>query len=179
MEIKNPGGHIDQMIRQTRAHHVSLSSQADQKANMILTIASLIIPLSISFLYDPRTHMAAVIMIVFCVLTVLLSAYAAMPKLSPSTQEASRTDRTDQTAFSFNLLFFGSFMDLDYETYKASMETMMNDHNDVYETQIKEIYALGNYLKTQKYRFVRLSYMTFITGVMVSSAVCVYKSYAL
>jgi hypothetical protein len=175
MEIKNPGGHIDQMIRQTRAHHVSLSAQADQKANMILTIASLIIPLSISFLYDPRTHLAAAIMIVFCVLTVLLSAYAAMPKLNPSTQEASRTDRT---AFSFNLLFFGSFMDLDYETYKASMETMMNDHNDVYETQIKEIYALGNYLKTKKYRYVRLSYMTFITGVMVSSVVCVYTSYA-
>lgn len=175
MEIKNPGGHIDQMIRQTRAHHVSLSSQADQKANMILTIASLIVPLSISFLYDPRTHLAAATMIGFCVLTVLLSAYAAMPKLILS---GRRSQQTSPMAPSFNLLFFGSFIDLDYETYKSSMETMMNDHNDVYEAQIKEIYVIGNYLKTKKYRFVNLAYLTFIMGVLVSSAVYVYKSYA-
>lgn len=29
MKINNPGGHLDQMLRQTRAHHVQLSSMAD------------------------------------------------------------------------------------------------------------------------------------------------------
>lgn len=175
MKIEQPGGHIDQMIRQTRAHHVSLSSLADQKANMMLTIASLIVPLSIRFLYDPRTHLAAATMIAFCVLTVMLSAYAAMPKLN---RRPVPGDVVNVNAPSFNLLFFGSFIQLDYPAYKQSMEALINDHNELYETQIKEIYMLGRYLEGQKYRFVRLAYLSFISGVLLSSAIYVIKSYS-
>jgi hypothetical protein len=80
MEIRQPSTHLDHMIRQTRAHHVQLSSMADMKANMMLTVAALLIPLSIRFLDDPRLQPAALTMIGFCILTVLLAAYAAMPK---------------------------------------------------------------------------------------------------
>ncbi len=57
MDIQQPAAHLDQMIRQTRAHHVSLSSLADKKANMMLTIAALMIPLSTRFLYEQRWSM--------------------------------------------------------------------------------------------------------------------------
>jgi hypothetical protein len=40
MEIRQPAVHLDHMIRQTRAHHVQLSSMADMKANMMLTYLS-------------------------------------------------------------------------------------------------------------------------------------------
>ena len=63
MEIKQPAAHLDQMMRQTRAHHVQLSLMADSKANMILTVASLLIPLSIQYLNDPKFKAAAMIMI--------------------------------------------------------------------------------------------------------------------
>jgi hypothetical protein len=175
MEVKQPGGHIDQMIRQTRAHHVSLSSLADQKANMMLTIASLIVPLSIQFLYDPRTHLAAATMVSFCVLTIMLSAYAAMPKLN---RRPSPGNVVDVNAPSFNPLFFGSFVQLDYPAYKQSMEALFNDHNELYESQIREIYALGRYLEDQKYRFVRWAYLSFICGVVLSSVIYVVKSYS-
>ena len=81
MEIMQSASHLDHMIRQTRAHHVNLSLIADNKANMMLTIASLLVPLSIRFLYDPRSQLAAMTMIGFSVLTILLAAYAAMPKI--------------------------------------------------------------------------------------------------
>lgn len=54
MEISEPGGHLDQCIRQSRAHHVQLSYMADMKANMILTISSLMVPLSIRYLKEPQ-----------------------------------------------------------------------------------------------------------------------------
>ena len=50
MEIRQPAVFLDHMIRQTRAHHVQLSAMADMKANMMLTVAALLIPLSIRFL---------------------------------------------------------------------------------------------------------------------------------
>jgi len=46
MKIEHPGQYVDQLLRQTRGHHVELSAMADFKANMMLTVASLVIPLS-------------------------------------------------------------------------------------------------------------------------------------
>ena len=174
MNIQQPAAHLDQMIRQTRAHHVSLSSLADKKANMMLTIASLMIPLSTRFLYEQRSHLAAVTLIGFCVLTIVLAAYAAMPKLKIKNHKDSPID-LDETAF--NLLFFGSFTRMNYGEYEAAMEAMMNDPNRVYESQIREIYGMGRYLAQKKYKFVLFSYLSFITGILVSSTIYIIGSY--
>ncbi len=78
---------------------------------------------------------------------------------------------------SFNLLFFGSFARMSYSEYKNAMETVMNDSNAVYETQIREIYTMGMYLAQKKYGFVQYSYLSFITGVLGSSIVYIVGSY--
>ena len=175
MDIQQPAGHLDQMIRQTRAHHVSLSSLADKKATMMLTIASLMIPLSTGFLYEERSHLAATTLIAFCVLTIVLAAYAAMPKLNLRNGTNSSINHTKT---SFNILFFGSFTRMTYEDYKMEMESMMNDPNKVYETQLREIYGMGHYLAHKKYKFVLFSYLSFITGILVSSSIYIIGSYS-
>ncbi len=172
MEIRQPAVHLDHMIRQTRAHHVQLSSMADMKANMMLTVAALLIPLSIRFLDDPRLQLAALTMIGFCILTVLLAAYAAMPKMLGKKGTSKTIDPEDP---SFNLLFFGSFNRMDYYDFEHAMEKIMNDHKEAYKTQIKEIYLIGQYLAREKYRFVRLAYISFITGVVFSSILYVVR----
>ncbi len=174
MQIMQHSAHLDQMIRQTRAHHVSLSSMADRKANMMLTIASLMIPLSTGFLYDDRSHLAAVTLIGFCVLTIVMAAFAAMPKIKTGKKPDATSD-LEKT--SFNLLFFGSFTSMSYNEYKDAMETMMNDSNAVYETQVREIYSMGQYLAQKKYRFVQLSYLSFIAGILISSSIYIVGSY--
>ena len=168
MEVKQPAGHIDQMLRQTRAHHVQLSQMADSKANMIMTVGSILVPLSIRYLQIPQFQAAAMIMIVFCILTVVLSTYAALPKTK--TRQPSGNLPAAQNP-SFNLLFFGSFAGMDYPDFEDAMEEVMNNHNQTYEIQIREIYIMGRHLERSKYRFVRLSYQSFITGIIFSSVV--------
>lgn len=174
MQIMQHSAHLDQMIRQTRAHHVSLSEMADKKANMMLTIASLMIPLSTRFLYDERSHLAAVTLIGFCVITIVMAAFAAMPKIKTGSKVYTKSDLNNT---SFNLLFFGSFAGMSYSEYKNAMETMMNDSNAVYEIQVREIYTMGQYLAQKKYRFVQLSYLFFIAGVLISSSIYIVGSY--
>ncbi|MCP4371118.1 MAG: hypothetical protein GY797_23835 [Deltaproteobacteria bacterium] len=169
-----PASHLDQMIRQTRAHHVQLSSMADMKANMMLTVASLLVPLSIRFLDDPRLQLAALTMIIFSIMTVLLAAYAAMPKMLWKHGPGKMVDLQNP---SFNLLFFGSFTKMDYRDFEHAMEKIMSDHEEVYEKQIKEIYLMGQYLAREKYRFVTFAYITFITGMVISSILYVVKSF--
>ena len=169
MKINQPSGHLDQMVRQTRAHHVQLSQMADSKASMIMTVASILVPLSIRYLQTPEFRAAAIIMIGFCILTVVLSAYAALPK-TRSKQTAEHISPT-QDSF-FNLLFFGSFAGMDYSEFEEAMEEVMNNSDKMYEVQIREVYIMGQYLERSKFRFVRLSYLSFITGLIISS--CVY-----
>ena len=175
MEIMQSASHLDHMIRQTRAHHVNLSSMADNKANMMLTIASLLVPLSIRFLYDPRSQLAAMTMIGFSVLTILLAAYAAMPKIKRKKDSNTHIDRNDP---SFNILFFGSFIQMGYSDFTNAMEELMMDHNKVYESQIREIYTMGQYLAQKKYHYVQLAYLSFIAGVIVSSLIYILGSYS-
>jgi len=168
MQIQQPLNHIDHMIRQTRVHHVQLSSMADMKANMLLTLSSLMIPLSVRYVENPDFRLASIIMIGFCVLTVALSAYSAMPKISLKTE---RDQRPNLESSFFNILFFANFTSLDYEDYKQTMEDIMNDHNRSYEVQLRDIYNLGSYLSQKKYLFLRLAYVSFISGIVLSSLI--------
>ena len=173
MKIRQPATHLDQMLRQTRAHHVQLSAMADMKANLILTAGSLVIPLTIRYLSDPVYRWPALVMILFCVLTVVLAAYAAMPKLNSGSADPA----PDVNAPGFNPLFFGSFSQLSYDQYEQAMETIMNDHDQVYEVQVREIYILGRYLQDKKYRFIRLAYLSFIAGAVCSTLLYIFQAY--
>ncbi|MBI3735019.1 hypothetical protein HY256_00710 [Candidatus Sumerlaeota bacterium] len=168
MNINAPGQQIDQMLRQTRGHHVELSKMADVKANMMLTVASLVIPLSVGHVADPNLRWAAITAMSFCVLTIALAAYASMPKLRLPSAGSGQTDISNP---GFNLLFFGDFIGMDYPQFAEQMERVMNDHSKTYEVQVREIYNIGIYLARRKYRFVRLAYISFICGLIASGII--------
>ena len=161
-----PGTHLDHLLRQTRMHHVQLSSMADVKANIMLTLAAVVTTFSIGYLSDPILRWPVFVLILFCLATVFFAAYAVMPKLDFDYQpEAKNPD--------CNILFFGNFMNLEYETFREIMEEIMHSPENTYEAQIREVYELGAYLGHQKYRYVRLAYLTFIAGLVSGGLVFV------
>jgi hypothetical protein len=111
MKIETPGGHVDQLWRQTRAHHVQLSVMADTKANMLITVSAITLPLTLQLLQgaDLALKCAAITLSGFCILTACLAAYAAMPKILQS--------RPDVNGRLFNPLFFADFIHLSYDDF--------------------------------------------------------------
>jgi hypothetical protein len=167
MKITTPGNEINYLLQQTRVHHMQLSSMADLKANMLLTMSSIVVTLAAPrALVDGHFQWPMVMLIVFSVLTIVLAAYSVMPKLP--FWNGSKTAAPDLKSPHFNLLFFGDFSGLDYPHFAAEMETALNDPSRVYELQVREIYLLGTFLAHTKYRYLRLAYVTFITGLLVS-----------
>jgi hypothetical protein len=75
----------------------------------------------------------------------------------------------------FNLLFFGDFIRLQFSEFEASMEEVMNDPSLTYQVQVRELYTLGMFLAKKKYRFLRLAYITFITGAFASAVVGLFS----
>lgn len=173
MKIQQAGGHLDQMLRQTRAHHVQLSAMADVKANGLMTMAALMMTLSVPYLANDHYQEAVAVLLVFGLLTIMLATFAVMPGIQlPSGSHA----HPEKRGANFNLLFFGDFTQLTLDEYKAEMEIVMNDASRAYETQVQEIYVLGKYLAARKYRLLRSAYLSFLTGLLSAIAVLVFVS---
>jgi hypothetical protein len=66
---------------------------------------------------------------------------------------------------------------MEYQDFADEMARMMNDHNHVYEAQLREIYTMGQYLAKKKYKFLQLSYYSFIVGILFSSCIFILGSY--
>jgi hypothetical protein len=168
MKIHQPGGHLDQMMRQTRANLIQLSSMADMKSSMLLTLSSVVLTLVGRYIGDAQLGPAAVVLGGFCLLTVGLATYAAMPKVP--LLGGGGADVADSR---FNLFFFGDFVRMDYVAFAGAMEDVMNDPSRTYEMQVREVYTLGRFLAERKYRYLRLAYLAFIVGLVISTALVV------
>ena len=165
MKINLPGNEINYLLQQTRVHHMQLSSMADLKANMLLTMASIVVTLAAPQAMKAGSQLPLLVLIGFSLMTILLAAYAVMPKVRLTSRGQAAPDLTSPQ---FNLLFFGDFTSLSYEQFEAEMARVMNDPSQVYQVQVREIYTLGIFLARKKYRYLRLAYTTFILGLFAS-----------
>ena len=107
MNIQQPASHLDHLLRQTRMNQLQLSQMADVKANMLLTLASVVVTLCLRYLTGPLLRWTATVFILFSLLTVLLAAYAVMPKTPLKIRHGEHPDVHSPR---FSLLFFANFL---------------------------------------------------------------------
>jgi hypothetical protein len=159
-KVDKHGSHADHLMRATQFHLVQLSSMADMKANMLLTMSSVVMTLALPQLLK-NTHLWPLFILVgFCLLTICLATYAVMPKLPPSDLPAP-----DPNNPGLNPLFFGDFTRMSQDQFETTMGELMGSHERTYAAQVREIYLLGSFLAKKKYRFLRLAYISFIIGL--------------
>ena len=159
----------DNLLRTAQQHHVQLSMMADAKANIIITVSSIVMTLTIARLDDPQLHTSAMILLGFTMLALLLAILAVLPKYRPL-----RLQGQDLPA-QFNLLFFGHFAELDRDRFLAELAARMGTDGIVYDTVARDLYGLGYYLAHYKYRFLRWAYLFFLTGFVLSSAEQIWR----
>lgn len=170
MTIPSQGSHLDHLLRQTRMHHMQLSSMADVKANILLTMACVVLTMSIGYLSNESLKWAILTLMLFCLATIVLAIYAVMPHLPLGIHETN----PDLKSPTFNILFFGDFACLGYEQFSAGFEEVMSTPEETYRAQIKEVYLLGIFLAKKKYRFLRLAYLTFLVGFILTAGLLVF-----
>ena len=162
-----PDRGIETMFRLTSRNHLQLSAMADNKANILISVNSIIISIIISGLIktlDNHPHLVVptYLMLAINVVTIVLSIMALRPNVTKG-----KFTRKDIEEKNTNLLFFGNFHGMDRNDYKWGMVEMMNDSNYLYSSLIDDIYFLGKVLG-KKYRFLRLSYNIFMYGIVLA-----------
>lgn len=160
------------MLRQTRMHHIQLSTMADVKANGLMTISAIMLTFSAPFVVREQFRLAVLALIISCLLTIVLATFAVMPGTPLRLKKSPPPDLQLPT---FNLLFFGCFAPMSYQQFAAAMEDVLNDPSKTYEVQVREVYTLGVYLAAKKYRYLRLAYIAFVVGLFTSSGVLAWS----
>ncbi len=157
----------DCLLRTMQQHHVALSTMADTKANIIITISSIVLTLALGRLGDPMLRHASLTLAGFTLLALLLAVLAVLPKYRP----LKLKDPAGPIPPQFNLLFFGHFAELPRERFLAEIAGALRSDGSVYETMARDTYALGWYLAHHKYRYLRLSYLFVLGGFVLACAV--------
>lgn len=158
---------IQTMLRLASENHLKLSDMADHKANILISVNSIIISVILSVLLRklsdaPYLTIPSIIFLLVAVTTIVISILATRPKISEGT--FSNQDIIDKKT---NLLFFGNFYKATFEEYNSGMRSMMRDTDYLYGSLIKDIYYLGIVLG-RKYKLIRLAYNIFMVGIIVS-----------
>ncbi len=154
---------VDNLLRTVQQHHVQLSALADTKAGLIITISSIVLTISLSRAADPALRAALLTLAVASLLALFLAIFAVLPTFAPRGVRRGRVSR--------NLLFFGHFGPLTEEEFLDEMERVMTSDALLYETALRDIYSLGNYLYRKKYRFLRYAYVALLTGFVLATLV--------
>jgi predicted metal-dependent HD superfamily phosphohydrolase len=158
---------IETMFRISSANHQRLSDMADNKAHIMITVNSIILSAIISLVLRKLDEHSNLLIPTFLLLGVsLLTMIFSILATRPSIPEGlfSHEDIEKKTV---NLLFFGNFYRMSFDSYSEGMVKMMDDKDFLYGSLIRDNYSQGVVLG-KKYRLLRASYNIFMFGLIIS-----------
>ncbi len=161
------GRGVETMYRTTYRTHVNLSSIADNKANIMLSINAIIVSITVSSLVprfdsNEKLIIPTIILLLVCLTAIVFATLSTMPKITEGkfTIEDIKQKRS-------NLLFFGNFYNMKIEDFHWGMTEMIKDSDFLYSSMTRDLYYLGIVL-AKKYRYLRTCYRIFMFGLILS-----------
>jgi len=158
---------IETMFRITSTNNQRLSDMADKKADILITVNSILLSAILSLLIrklENNTHLIAptILILLVSAITLIYAILATRPKIPSgifTTQDVENKN--------VNLLFFGNFYKMDFEEYKKGMWKVMEDREFLYGSLVKDVYSQGIVLG-RKYKLLRVAYNVFMFGLMAA-----------
>jgi len=161
---------VDNILRVNHGNQMRLGLMADAKANIMITVASIVFSITIANLDNETMKWPLLTFAIGSFFALLFAIFAIIPNTDyPKKKDSKEIDRDSPL---FNPLFFGHFAHLSIEEYKEDYaETLMTD-DKVYDAMAGDIYGQGKVLALNKYKFLKWSYTSFLWGM--SGAIVVF-----
>lgn len=154
---------VETLFRTTMSNHIRLSEMADRKANLMISINTIVISIMLSA-YARTNDVPATLLVPSIVLlgvslvTIITSLIATNPTISPFTQLRAGVRKP-----SVDLLFFGYYNRLSPDEYRQRLRELLSNDDEIYTSMIDNIYAQGKVLD-RKYRLLKFAYQFFMIG---------------
>jgi hypothetical protein len=166
-KFTKPGRGVETMFRSAYRTHINLSSIADNKANIMLSINAIILSITIStlvprFYTDPQLVVPTILLLMVCLTAIVFATLSTMPKVTQGTVSRESIEKGQA-----NLIFFGNFFNMPLADYQWGMQRLIRDEPYVYDTMTKDLYFLGLVL-AKKYAYLRWCYLIFMYGLIAT-----------
>ena len=169
-EIPEDRTAVDNILRINVTNQMRLTVMADQKANIMITVASIVFSVTVANLDNEVMKWPLLFFAFGCTISLLAAIFAIIPQTGYPKKPGS--DEIDRESPAFNPLFFGHFAHIPIEEYKEDYaETLMTDDR-IYDALAGDIYGIGTTLMNNKYKWLRRSYMAFLVGM--SGAITIF-----
>ncbi len=158
---------IETMFRNIMRTHVSFSSMADSKANIMISVNTLLLGAIATILArkldtNPQLIIPTLSLSLVSLTTLIFAILVTRPQVNSGI--FTKEDIEKKQA---NLLFFGNFYKMKLEDFTWGMQEMMNDEKYMYVSMIKDFYYLGQVLG-RKFKYLRICYTIFMYGFIIS-----------
>jgi len=171
---RKEGRGIETLYRSVYDYHINLTSIADNKANIMISINTIIISLVITlfgtgFTFSTGDEVGSIRFVfpmAFLLLTSLLAVVFAILSARPNVTSKEKYELTKKES---SILFFGNFAQLGIKEFVEQLKLLKADKEELYDNMSVDIYHLGSVL-VKKYRFLTWSYNIFMGG-MITCAV--------
>jgi len=159
------GRGVETMYRAAYRTHVNLSSIADNKANIMLSVNAIIISITLSTFIpnidsNPKLVLPIGALLLVCLGSIIFATLATRPKIT-----SGIVTKEDIIKKRSNLLFFGNFYQMKLEDFHWGMMEMIKDQDFLYATMTRDLYFLGKVL-AKKYRYLSICYGIFMYGII-------------
>ncbi len=161
----SPSGRM--MFKTALRNHIDLTSIADNKANIMLSINALIItiamPLLAAYLRDhPSLTLPASLLLFTCLLAIIFATLVTRP-----IRTTGRIAMPPAAGRPANLFFFGNFYRMTFDEYKQGLRSVLADHDMLDEAIMADLYYLGKALG-RKFWLLRICYLVFMVGITLT-----------
>jgi len=163
---------VDHALRTVTQNQVHQSAMADVKANIMITVCSIVVTLSAGQLNNPSLFLPVITMGAFALLALLLAILAVVPRLGHPTTPDGEVDSSHP---SFSLLFFGHIGHMPIADFKRELAQLISDPAVLYDTIARDIHSQAQILARRKFRYLRWSYLFFITGILAAAGSIVVR----
>lgn len=169
IERKIPRRGIQSFFRTNYRNHINLSAIADNKANIMISVNSILISVLITILSyrniaetNPKVLLPVILFLVSGLCSLIFAVLAARPKVTRLHSGVEVPDLSKS-----NLVFFGNFVSLPLEDYEEAMGRLFRNGELLYGNMVRDMYYLGKVLD-KKYRYLTVSYTLFMVGFIAS-----------
>ena len=162
---------VDNILRVNHGNQMRLGLMADAKANIMITVASIVFSITIANLDNEVMKWPLLTFAIGSFFSLLFAIFAIIPSTDYPKKKGSK--EIDIKSPLFNPLFFGHFAHLPIDEYKEDYaQTLMTD-DKVYDAMAGDIYGQGKVLALGKYKYLKWSYHSFLYGM--SAAIIVFS----
>lgn len=171
---KDFGRGIDTLYRNTLRGHLDLSSIADGKANMIISINTIVLSILITggsasisisnfnIQENIQFIVPTLILMTSSLGAIIFGVLSAIPKYSEMD-----FDMKDVKENKVSLLFFNNFLSVEKEEFVEYLNGLKVNQGLLYEDLARDVYNLGGVLK-KKYLLLNIAYKLFVIGLALS-----------